>query len=88
MTTINQTIAKIDAVETAGELRSLLSEHTLSVRATLLKGKIESLDDEIEIHITNEHTDIAIYKLAQMVIFEEELSLVERLLIKQAMTNR
>jgi hypothetical protein len=84
---INQTIVGLQSFSCRKELRSMLEGHTLSVKSILIREKIDSLDEEIEMDIKDNHIELATFKLSQSVILEEELNLVERLIIKSAVRN-
>lgn len=69
------------------QLRQNLSTVSLPAKATLLRELIEQFDSEVELEILSGNIELAMYKLSQMAIAEDELTLVDRLLVKHALRS-
>jgi hypothetical protein len=78
MTAINQ----IKLSTSREEARSILESRTPEMRLIILRNAIESLDREIESDIASENIDIAIFKMSQVVMLEDEKHIVERVILK------
>jgi|GEM_PF-5773658 len=76
-------IQKIKSVTSRQELREALSSSSIEVRQIMLTNAIELLNKEIECDITEGNIDIALFKMSQVVMLEDELHIVERLILKQ-----
>lgn len=80
-------IKELKSAEEKKQVRAILEPFKLEVQALLMKEAMESLDNEIEFEIKSENTNLAMFKLAQFSLLEEQLYLVERILIKQAIMS-
>lgn len=81
-------INQIKAMTAKDELRNLLSSRKPEVRQIFLENAIDSLNKEIESDISLGNVDVAIYKMSQVVMLEDEKHIVERIILKQAVVLR
>jgi transposase-like protein len=82
MTTINS----IKSTQSREELRDILSGSLPEVRHIYLTNAIDSLNKEIEADIALGDIDVAIFKMSQVVMLEDEKHIVERVLLKAVVT--
>lgn len=80
------TITLIKSATSREELRETLSGSTPETRHIFLTNAIDSLNKEIESDITQANVDLAIFKMSQVVMLEDEKHIVERVLLKAAVT--
>ncbi|ELC54644.1 hypothetical protein WGI_05101 [Escherichia coli KTE44] len=76
------TITLIKSAVSKEAVRNSLSGHTPDVRHIFITNAIDSLNKEIEQDIISGNTDIAIFKMSQVVMLEDERHIVERVLLK------
>lgn len=82
MTTINL----IKQSYSREEVRDSLSGHAPEMRYILITNAIDSLNKEIERDITVGNTDLAIFKMSQVVMLEDEKHIIERVMLKAVVT--
>lgn len=80
MTTL---INQIKSATTRKELREAFGNTAIEVRFTLLSNAVDSLNKEIESDITTGDVNIALFKMSQVVMLEDEKHVVERVMLKQ-----
>lgn len=71
-------LSKITSLE---GLRQQLAKCPLEEKRVVLGNMLHSLNQEIEIAILEHQNQLALYKLDQSIIFEDELHVVERQLM-------
>lgn len=81
-------ISQIKSTSCRKELREVLSNSSIEVRHIMLSNAIDSLNKEIECDIASNNTDVAIFKMSQVVMLEDEHHIVERVLLKQSILAR
>lgn len=74
---------KVMNVQSKKELQQLLSPHTIEMQHSITKSAINNLNSEIECDIRSNDTSIALYKMSQVVVLEDALHIIERVLLKQ-----
>ncbi|MEB2276949.1 hypothetical protein LAV82_23305 [Bacillus sp. ILBB4] len=84
MTIINQ----IKSATSKEEVRTVLKDRTAEVRLVFLKNAVDSLNKEIECDIAGENIDIAIFKMGQVVLLEDEQHIVERVILAESVLAR
>jgi hypothetical protein len=84
MTIINQ----IKSATSREEIRLALKDRTAEVRLVFLKNAVESLNKEIECDIAQTNIDIAIFKMGQVVLLEDEQHIVERVILAESVLAR
>jgi hypothetical protein len=70
-------------VSSQQELRTKLRDVPIEERYKLIDTYIAKLEQEIEVAISQNQNNLAIWKMSQEVIFEDELMLLERLINKK-----
>jgi enoyl reductase-like protein len=80
-------VSKIKSVSTRKELREVLATFSLDMRHILLTNAINSLNKEIECNIAEGNVDMALFKMSQVVMLEDELHIVERVILKQSIVG-
>ena len=80
MTLINQ----IKSTQSREELTKLLEKEKIEVAYILMTNAIDSLNKEIESDILTGDTDVALYKMSQVVMLEDHLHIIERVILKRS----
>ncbi|MBJ7935480.1 hypothetical protein JDS73_10300 [Bacillus cereus] len=70
-------------VQSKKELQQLLSPHSIEMQHSIIKSAISNLNSEIECDIRSSDTSIALYKMSQVVVLEDSLHIIERVLLRQ-----
>lgn len=81
-------ITQVKSASSREELRNALESSSIEVRYIMLTNAIDSLNKEIECDITTGNTDVALYKMSQVVMLEDEKHVVERVMLKQSVLAR
>jgi DNA-directed RNA polymerase specialized sigma24 family protein len=81
-------ITEIKSATTREELREALATRKPELRHVFLKNAIDSLNKEVECDIMEGNTDVAIFKMSQVVMLEDEKHIVERVLLAQGILVR
>lgn len=84
----NSLINQIKSATTRKDVHELLSTRSVEVRQTFLSNAIDSLNKEIECDILDNNIDVAIFKMSQVVMLEDEKHAVERVILKQSVVVR
>ena len=81
-------ISKLKSVTSRKEIREALAASSIEVRRIMLVNAIDSLNKEIECDIVEGNVDVALFKMSQVVMLEDELHVVERVILKQSVVGR
>jgi hypothetical protein len=81
-------IDQIKSVASRKDLHALLSTSGIEKRHYLLSNVIDLLNREVECDITTGDIEVAIFKMSQVVLLEDELMIVERVMLKQSVLAR
>lgn len=81
-------ITNIKSVQSREELTKLLEKETIEVRYILVTNAVDSLNKEIEADITTGDVDVALYKMSQVVLLEDALHVIERVILKQRVIHQ
>lgn len=81
-------INQIKTAQSRKELRQLFQDKSVEVQYIMLTNAIDSINKEIESDISEHHIDLAIFKMSQVVLFEDELHVIERVMLKQRVAVR
>ncbi|EOO44361.1 hypothetical protein [Bacillus cereus] len=80
---ITNLIQKAKHVQSKKELQQLLSSQSVEMQHSIVKNAISNLNAEIECDIRSNDTSIALYKMSHVVLLEDALHVIERVLLKQ-----
>ncbi len=76
-------IKKVKGASSRKELILVLEGQPEEIKHIMLTNAIESINKEIERDIKSGDLDVAIYKMSQVVMLEDEMHIIERKLFKQ-----
>lgn len=81
-TAVKSVVQRVQEADNRKDLNRILSDLEFTTRYEVLTSAINSLNQEVEFEIQAGNTDIAIFKMAQVVFLEDELHIVERVMMK------
>lgn len=84
---MKSTINQIKSATSAKEVRQMLANNTPEARLVFLDNAIKQLNKEIELDIEATHTDMAIFKMSQVVMLEDEKHIVERVVSRSVVMS-
>jgi hypothetical protein len=81
-------IDQIKSSTSKEEVRTLLAKKSIEIKHIMLENSINSLNREIESDIHTGNVDVALFKMSQVVMLEDEIHVVERVILKQGVLVR
>lgn len=76
-------INKVKQTQSKKEIRKLLHHISSELQHSIVSNAISILNAEIECDISLNNTSIALYKMSQVVVLEDEKHIIERTIFKQ-----
>ncbi len=77
-------LTKVKSALSSKELRHILKGQPKEIAHIMITNAIESINREVERDIQSGDLDVAIYKMSQVVMLEDEMHIIERSLLKES----